>query len=138
MVTYIQPTSFLTSFLVRGVIGLVAGSPLFPATLPAPVCLSQLDGFMKSVVLDAIRLRSYASALFSTIPRSTRSFVCVCLCAACHFQSGGDFQWLWRSCLEQTDSVYFSSQLSAALCPQITVFGSDQNGRFRSTTSKVF
>src|SRR2546421_12963714 len=55
-----SPTSFLTSFLE----GLLVWS-LWLAALSRgdanPSGLSQLDGFMKSVALDAVRFRSYAS-----------------------------------------------------------------------------
>src|SRR5260370_40073043 len=54
-----SPTSFLTSFLE----GVLVWS-LWLAALPRgdanPSCLSQLDGFTKSVAYDAVRLRSYA------------------------------------------------------------------------------
>jgi len=51
-----SPTSFLEKLLVWS---------LWLAALPRgdanPSCLSQLDGFMKSVAHDAVRFRSYAS-----------------------------------------------------------------------------
>jgi hypothetical protein len=62
VVTYIQP-HLIPHLILRGVIGLVA---LARRTSPRgdtnPSCLSQLDGFMKSVAHDAVQLRSYASS----------------------------------------------------------------------------
>jgi hypothetical protein len=55
-----SPTSFLTSFLE----GLLVCSLWLAAHSRGnanPTCLSQLDGFMKSVALDAVRFRRYAS-----------------------------------------------------------------------------
>ena len=61
VVTYIQPTSFLTSFL-EGVVGLVAlARRSFPRRCPTPVACPNSTGFMKSVAHDAVRFRSYAS-----------------------------------------------------------------------------
>ena len=54
------PPPFLTSFLE----GLLVWSLWLAAYSRGdanPSCLSQLDGFMKSVALDAVRFRSYAS-----------------------------------------------------------------------------
>jgi len=55
-----SPISFLTSFLEGWLVW-----SLWLAALPRgdanPSCLSQLEGFMKSVAHDAVQLRSYAS-----------------------------------------------------------------------------
>jgi hypothetical protein len=60
VVTYIQP-HLIPHLIVRGVIGLVAlARRIFPRRCN-PSCVSQLDGFMESVALDAVRFRSYAS-----------------------------------------------------------------------------
>jgi hypothetical protein len=61
VVTYNQPY-LIPHLILRGMIGLVALTrrpPHIPAAMPTPVA-SQLDGFMKSVALDAVRFRSYA------------------------------------------------------------------------------
>jgi len=55
-----SPTSYLTSFLE----GLLVSSLWLAADFSGnanPSCLSQLDGFIKSVAHDAVRFRSYAS-----------------------------------------------------------------------------
>ena len=52
MVTYIQP-HLLPHFILRGVIGLVAlARRTFARGDANPTCLSQLDGFMKSLSLE--------------------------------------------------------------------------------------
>jgi len=57
-------TSSPTSFLTTSLEGLLVFS-LWLAALSRgdanPTCLSPLDGFMKSVALDAVRFQSYAS-----------------------------------------------------------------------------
>src|ERR1700675_3902619 len=61
------PPPFLTSFLE----GLTVWSLWLAAHSCGkanPSCLSRLDGFMKSAVLDAIRFRSYASKALAKVP----------------------------------------------------------------------
>ena len=60
VVTYIQP-HLIPHLILRGVIGLVALARRAFRGDANPSCLSQLDGFMKSVAHDAVRFRSYAS-----------------------------------------------------------------------------
>ena len=60
LVTYIQP-HLIPHLILRGVIGLVALARRTSRGDANPSCLSQLDGFMKSVAHDAVRFRSYAS-----------------------------------------------------------------------------
>src|SRR5258708_32866379 len=55
-----SPTSFLTSFL-EGVLVWSLWLAAFSRGDANPICLSQLEGFMKSVAHDAVRFRSYAS-----------------------------------------------------------------------------
>ena len=55
-----SPTSFLTSFL-EGVLVWSLWLAARSRGKANPSCWSQLDGFMKSVALDAVRFRSYAS-----------------------------------------------------------------------------
>ena len=60
VVTYIQP-HLIPHLILRGVIGWSLWLAALPRGDANPSCLSQLDGFMKSVAHDAVRFRSYAS-----------------------------------------------------------------------------